>query len=132
MSIGRMMRKEGYADSGASLSGIGGVETGGDAAEFLLLGSDTVQVCTGVMVHGYGMVKNLAGGLQAFMKQHGFTSVSEFRGAALPYFTTHADLVVRQRSALEQRKAARVGLDNDTAWTGDGFVAEADSMVSNR
>lgn len=27
-----------------SLSGIGGVETGGDAAEFILLGANTVQV----------------------------------------------------------------------------------------
>lgn len=29
---------------GTSLSGIGGVETGADAAEFILLGSHTVQV----------------------------------------------------------------------------------------
>ena len=34
------------------MSGIGGVDTGRDAAEFILLGSDTVQVCTGVMVNG--------------------------------------------------------------------------------
>ena len=42
---------------GRTLSGIGGVETGQDAAEFILLGSDTVQVCTGVMKMGYAMVK---------------------------------------------------------------------------
>ena len=30
-----------------SLSGIGGVETGGDAAEFILLGANTVQVASG-------------------------------------------------------------------------------------
>ncbi|KAF5175886.1 Dihydropyrimidine dehydrogenase (NADP(+)) protein, partial [Thalictrum thalictroides] len=40
-----------------ALSGIGGVETGGEAAEFILLGANTVQVCTGVMIHGYGIVK---------------------------------------------------------------------------
>ena len=33
-----------YVNKGVSLSGIGGVETGADAAEFILLGSDTVQV----------------------------------------------------------------------------------------
>ncbi len=43
MSIARMIRSE-YPDRGVSLSGIGGVETGADAAEFILLGSDTVQV----------------------------------------------------------------------------------------
>lgn len=83
------------------------------------------------MVHGYPMVKHLAGGLQAFMKAHDFTSVSQFKGAALPYFTTHGDLVARQREAVAARKAAKVGLDNDQAWTGDGFVEEAASMVSN-
>eukprot|EP00882_Tetradesmus_deserticola_P018524 GHRQ01019896.1.p1 GENE.GHRQ01019896.1~~GHRQ01019896.1.p1 ORF type:complete len:289 (+),score=87.39 GHRQ01019896.1:498-1364(+) len=132
MSISRLLQQRGFREQGTSLSGIGGVETGGDAAEFILLGCDTVQVCTGVMVHGYPMVRHLCGGLQAFMAKHGFSSITDFQGAALPYFTTHGDLVVRQKAALAERKAARIGLDNDTAWTGDGFVAEAESMVSNR
>lgn len=38
-----MMKSE-FGDKDLSLSGIGGVETGGDAAEFILLGADTVQV----------------------------------------------------------------------------------------
>lgn len=44
MSISRMLEAEGLRAKGVSLSGIGGVETGGDAAEFILLGCDTVQV----------------------------------------------------------------------------------------
>ena len=43
MSIAQMMKKE-FPGQGRSLSGIGGVETGYNAAEFLLLGADTVQV----------------------------------------------------------------------------------------
>ena len=35
---------------------------------FILLGSDTVQVCTGVMIHGYEVVHSLCGGLQQFMQ----------------------------------------------------------------
>ena len=38
-----------------TLSGIGGIESGGDAAQFILLGADTAQVCTGVMKFGYDM-----------------------------------------------------------------------------
>lgn len=45
-SIAKLIERD-YAGQGRSLSGIGGVETGGDAAEFILLGSDTVQVCWG-------------------------------------------------------------------------------------
>lgn len=44
MSISTMLQQQGLRNKGVSLSGIGGVETGGDAAEFILLGSDTVQV----------------------------------------------------------------------------------------
>lgn len=129
MQIARMMKEE-FAD-GQSLSAIGGVETGNDAAEFILLGADTVQVCTGVMIHGYPLVKKLCAELQDFMREHNFSSIEEFRGASLPYFTTHTDLVHRQQEAVRQRKAIKKGLQSDKDWTGDGFVKETESMVSN-
>ena len=118
--------------SSRSLSGIGGVESGRDAAEFILLGASTVQVCTGVMTHGYGLVGRLAGELQDFMAHHGFESLDAFRGASLPYFTTHSELVRRQRAAIAERRAAKTGLANDAEWSGDGFVAESQAMVSNQ
>ncbi|KAL6319296.1 hypothetical protein AAG906_013970 [Vitis piasezkii] len=129
MSIAKMMKAEFGEDY--SLSGIGGVETGGDAAEFILLGANTVQVCTGVMMHGYGLVKKLCSELKDFMKMHNFSSIEDFRGASLEYFTTHTDLVQRQQEAIRQRKAIRQGLQSDKDWTGDGFVKESESMVSN-
>ena len=43
MNIAQMMKSE-FDEKDYSLSGIGGVETGYDAAEFILLGSNTVQV----------------------------------------------------------------------------------------
>ncbi|CAI7791109.1 unnamed protein product [Closterium sp. NIES-54] len=89
------------------------------------------EVCTGVMLHGYGLVKSLCGGLQGFMEQHGFTSISDFKGHSLQYFTTHTDLVRRQREAVEHRNAAKRGLASDKEWTGDGFVQETETMVSN-
>ena len=62
------------------------------------------QVCTGVMLHGYPMVKRLCGELQTFMARHGFDSIADFRGASLPYFTTHQQLVALQREAIDHRK----------------------------
>ena len=119
-----------FPDSGYSLSGIGGVNTGSDAAEFILMGSDTVQVCSGIMMHGYPMVKKLCGGLQAFMQKHGFNSIAEFKGHSLPYMTTHMELVRMQREAIE-RKRQKVGLANDKEWTGEEFVKQSESMVEN-
>jgi dihydropyrimidine dehydrogenase (NADP+) len=83
------------------------------------------------MLHGYGMVKNLCGGLQQLMAQHDFKSVSEFKGKALPYFTTHSHLYEMQSEAIQARRKKREGLADDAAWTGDGFVKETESMVSN-
>ncbi|KAK4410730.1 Dihydropyrimidine dehydrogenase (NADP(+)), chloroplastic [Sesamum angolense] len=130
MSIARMMKNE-FGDEDYSLSAIGGVETGGDAAEFILLGANTVQVCTGVMMHGYGLVKQLCSELKDFMRKHNFSSIEDFRGISLDYFTTHMDLVRRQQEAIRERKAIKKGLQSDKDWTGDGFVKETESMVSN-
>ena len=128
MNIAQMIKKD-FPDR--TLSGIGGIDTGGHAAEFILLGSDTVQVCTGVMIHGYPLVQNLCAELQEFMGKHGFESIAEFKGMSLEYFTTHTDLVARQKEAIEKKKKAKVGIESDDKWTGEGFVAETESMVSN-
>ena len=128
MTIAQMIKKD-FPDR--TLSGIGGIDTGDHAAEFILLGSDTVQVCTGVMIHGYPLVQNLCAELQEFMGKHGFESIAEFKGMSLEYFTTHTDLVARQKEAIEKKKKAKVGIESDDKWTGEGFVAETESMVSN-
>src|SRR5205814_190445 len=88
-----------------TLSAIGGVETGKDAAQFILLGGDTVQVCTGVMKYGYDMVKRMKDELLSFMAKHNFNSIADFKGHSLQYFTTHADLVKRQAEAKAAAKA---------------------------
>src|SRR5580693_4212474 len=103
MEIAQVIRKE-YP--GRSLSAIGGVESGQDAAQFILLGADTVQVCTGVMKFGYEVVKPMCEELLAFMAKHGFEKISDFKGKSLDYFTTHADLVKRQTERKAAQKAA--------------------------
>lgn len=114
-----------------SLSAIGGVECGDDAAQFILLGAHTVQVCTGVMKHGYGLVKPLCDGLLAFMAKHKFETIDQFRGRSLQYFTTHAELVRLQAEAKAAEKAKREGMvTKDTQWTGDQFVEQSAKLAS--
>ncbi len=116
------------ARSERSLSAIGGIETGGDAAQFILLGGDTVQVCTGVMKHGYEVVKPMIEQLKAFMDKKGFATLEDFRGHSLQYFTTHADLVKRQAAA---KRAAAGVVKKDTDWQGDKFVAQSEALARN-
>lgn len=66
------------------ISGIGGVENWRDAVEFILLGAGTVQVCTAAMHYGFGIIRDLTAGLEEYMDSHGFGSVQEFTGKALP------------------------------------------------
>ncbi len=141
MEIATMIAKD---FPGKTLSGIGGIETGEDAAEFILLGCDTVQVCTGVMKNGYGMIKPMLDELSAFMDQHGFNSLTDFKGHSLQFFTTHAELVRIQAAARAKKKAefsskqstvtagSKSAEDNmiraDNQWTGDDFVDQSDAL----
>src|SRR5829696_2734534 len=75
------------ATRGLPISGIGGIETWRDAAEFMALGAGTVQVCTAAMVYGFKIVQEMITGLSEWMDGHGYTSVSDFVGAAVPNVT---------------------------------------------
>lgn len=108
------------------ISGMGGIYTGGDAAQFVALGCHTVQVCTGAMLQGYKVVSKLKDELIAVLDKHGFTSLEELRGKSLPYFTTHMDLVARQQGA---KKEIGLGRDN-TTWQGE-IDRETDSLTAN-
>lgn len=121
MEIGQVIRGE---FPGRSLSGIGGIETGEDAAQFILLGADTVQVCTGVMKFGYECVRGMKEQLLAFMEGHGFASVADFKGHSLDYFTTHGELVRRQ---AERKRAGRLGSDQD--WGAEDLVRQSDALA---
>ena len=112
-----------------SLSAIGGIESGNDAAQFILLGADTVQVCTGVMKLGYGMVAKMKDELLSFMTKHNFERISDFKGHSLQYFTTHADLVKRQAEAKAAAKAKAGVVAKDGEWQGDQFVKQTDALA---
>lgn len=129
MEIATLIRDE---FPGRTLSGLGGVETGEDAAQFILLGSHTVQVCTGVMKMGYRCVQGMCDELLAFMEKHGFETLDDFRGKSLPYFTTHSDLVKRQAEARAAKKAEadkKKMIKGDEEWSGDDFVDQSDALA---
>ncbi|MGM9506398.1 NAD-dependent dihydropyrimidine dehydrogenase subunit PreA [Larkinella sp. GY13] len=74
------------------VSGIGGISTWKDAAEFLLLGATTVQVCTAVMKHGFRIIEDLCEGLNNWMDEKGFKTLNDFIGKSVPTVTHWEDL----------------------------------------
>lgn len=71
------------SSSGKPISGMGGISTWRDAAEFLLLGAGSLQVCTAVMHYGFRIVEDLCDGLSTWMDSKGFASIEEWRGRSI-------------------------------------------------
>ncbi len=75
------------ATAGLPISGIGGVTTWRDAAEFLALGAGNVQVCTAAMTYGFKVVAEMKAGLAAWMDEKGYARVADVTGRAVPNVT---------------------------------------------
>jgi dihydropyrimidine dehydrogenase (NAD+) subunit PreA len=73
--------------AGLPISGIGGVTTGRDAAEYITLGCGNVQVCTAAMTYGFKIVQEMISGLSQWMDEKGHTSIQDFMGQAIPNTT---------------------------------------------
>ena len=71
-------------DVGLPISGIGGIATWRDAAEFIALGSTSLQVCTAIMHYGFRIVEDMAEGLSDYLDSKGMKSVNELIGKAVP------------------------------------------------
>jgi dihydropyrimidine dehydrogenase (NAD+) subunit PreA len=80
------------AMSGLPISGIGGISTWKDAAEFIALGAGNVQVCTAAMAYGFKIIDELTSGLAEYMDAKGFATVDAFRGRAVPSIVDWKDL----------------------------------------
>jgi dihydropyrimidine dehydrogenase (NAD+) subunit PreA len=75
------------ATAGMPISGIGGITSWRDAAEFIALGASNVQVCTAAMVYGFKIVQDMCDGLSNFMDSQGYQSVQQMVGKAVPTIT---------------------------------------------
>jgi dihydropyrimidine dehydrogenase (NAD+) subunit PreA len=72
---------------GLPISGIGGITTWRDAAEFMALGAGNVQVCTAAMTYGFKIVQEMIAGLSEWMDGKGHADLGAFTGRAVPNVT---------------------------------------------
>src|SRR6266487_3875855 len=97
------------------ISGIGGISSWRDAAEFIALGAGTLQVCTAVMHYGFRIVEDLIDGLSNWMDERGHRSLADIRGRALPRVTKweELDLNYHLLAHIDQDKCIKCEL----CWT---------------
>jgi dihydropyrimidine dehydrogenase (NAD+) subunit PreA len=88
------------------ISGIGGIGTWKDAAEFVALGASTLQVCTAIMHYGFRIVEDMTDGLSAYLDSKGMRSLADLRGRAVPQVGNW------QQLDLHYQRVARIDYDN--------------------
>ena len=100
--------------------GIGGVGNWRDAAEFILLGCGTVQVCTAAMHYGYRIVEDMIDGLSNWMDEKGFATIEDFRGKSLPKVTDWKHLNLNYKIVAQIDEALCIGcqLCHIACWDG--------------
>jgi len=117
-----------FGKGGVTISGIGGVETAADAIQFLLLGSSTVQICTGAMLRGFQIIDELNADLEKWMEEKGFANLTDFIGHSLEFLSTHANLVELQREAKFARAGQR---SRDDDWSGDKIQEQTKALMTD-
>jgi dihydropyrimidine dehydrogenase (NAD+) subunit PreA len=102
------------------MSGIGGVGNWRDAAEFILMGCGTVQVCTAAMHYGYRIVEDMIDGLSNWMDEKGFVTVNDFRGKSLAKVTEWKHLNLNYKIVAQIDEALCIGcqLCHVACWDG--------------
>jgi len=107
--------------SGVPISAMGGITTWRDAAEFLLLGATSLQVCTAVMHYGFRIIEDLCDGLSEWMDSKGFHRISDFAGRSLACVADFKDFDLSYRAVarIDTGKCIKCNLCyvacNDTA-----------------
>ncbi len=98
--------------SGLPISGMGGISTWSDAAEFLLLGASSLQVCTAVMHYGFRIIEDLCDGLSHWMDEKGFHTIADVKGRSLHRVSDFQDFDLSYRAVarIDAQKCIRCDL----------------------
>ncbi len=100
-----------HQTQGLPISGIGGITTWRDAAEFIALGCGTVQVCTAAMTYGFKIVTEMAEGLSDWMDDKGYAEIADFQGMAVPNMSDwqHLNLNYVTKARINQDSCIKCG-----------------------
>ena len=126
---------EGVSKFAPPISGMGGISSWSDAAEFLLLGATSLQVCTAVMHYGFRIVQDLCEGLSNWMDSKKFATIAEIRGRSLKGVADfrNLDLSYRAVARIDQSRCIQCNLCfvacNDSAHQCIDLIDSNDELV---
>ncbi len=90
------------------VSAVGGISNWQDAVEFILLGASTVQLCTAVMLNGYGIINDLHRGISGYF---GTKTIDDIRGTSLKHISSFSalDKTVKLIPQIDKSKCVKCG-----------------------
>ncbi len=107
------------------ICGGGGIVTGENAVETMMLGARAIQVCAAVLWHGARQVRRMNKFLSDYMDRHGYKSIEDFRSMHQKYVAKSANEAVEDLKPL-----SLVSITDDSKCNGCGVCA--DTMCSAR
>jgi dihydroorotate dehydrogenase/Pyruvate/2-oxoacid:ferredoxin oxidoreductase delta subunit len=91
--------------------GSGGVEDWVGAVQMMMCGADFIQICTAVMLKGFGILPGIIKNLRKFMAEQGYAGYADFRGVVVPRITPATDLTITPgHSVIDAEKCQGCGL----------------------
>ena len=120
-------------ESRLPISGIGGISGWQEAAEFILLGAGTVQVCTAAMHYGFRIVEDMIDGLSNWMDAKGFATLDDFRGLSLKRVVEwkNLDLNYKIIARIHPEKCIGCDLCYTACWDGAHQCIHLDRVDAN-
>lgn len=105
----------------ATLSGIGGITDWESAVKHLLLGAETVQICTAIMLDGFGIAGPILEGIEKFMEQKGFRTMAEMSGFLRDSIVSFDE--------IQAQYAGGKGVVRDSDWSSGNFVGQVKELT---
>ncbi|WP_372802848.1 NAD-dependent dihydropyrimidine dehydrogenase subunit PreA [Paracoccus seriniphilus] len=95
---------------GLPISGIGGITSWRDAAEFMALGAGNVQVCTAAMTYGFKIVQEMISGLREYLDERDM-KLTDLIGRAVPNVTDWNQLNLNYvtKAVIDQEACIKCG-----------------------
>lgn len=81
------------------VSGIGGVSSYENVIEYIMLGASTIQLCTSLILNGYGRIGEILTNLENWLEHKGYSSLEDIRGRALASLKSFEEIGVEPYTA---------------------------------
>jgi len=98
-----------YSEVGIPIAGTNGIYDWRDAVEFIMSGATLVEVGSVLMLKGYGHVKKIVSGLEAFMDRKNYETIQSMIGIALKRSLSYEESyqLPMIKSSIDQEKCTR-------------------------